>query len=498
MSAHLLSIDIGTTHCRVSIFDAGGGRLAFAARECAVATDASGMAEQDAEEVWRSVRGLLRQAVAECGGVEVQAVSLSVQGDAIIPVDRDGTCLHNAILGMDYRSTGQARAAEKRVGGWRIFRHTGMRPHPLNSLCKILWLRDACPQVFARARKILTYSDFILCRLGVEPVIDVTMASRTMAFDLRGEDWSSWLLARLAIAAGLFSPVVPSGKPGGRMSRELCEEIGLRAPPLVVAGAHDQVCAAIGSGVPVLARAVVSTGSAEVLSAVFDGPVLTPAMYNGFYPCYRFAKPGMYFTFSLNHAGGLLVDWFRALAGGGGAPSTDRLLNDLPPGPSPVMVLPHFNGSGTPWCDTRSRGAILGLSLSTTPGEIALAILEALAFELRINLERLRSAGIPIGEISAAGGGAKSAAWLQNKADVHEQPIRAPAASEAAARGAAILAGTGCGVFATLEEGIAAMVPAGAPVAPRPLQSARYRERFALYRELYPRLTPINRRLVAS
>lgn len=495
MNARLLSIDIGTTHCRVSVFDPRGGRMAFASRECAVATDAAGMAEQDAEEVWRSVRGLLRQAVAESRADELRAVCLSVQGDAIIPVDRDGTCLHRALLGMDYRSAGQARAAEKLVGGLKIFRHTGMRPHPMNSLCKVLWLRDAHPEIFARVRKILTYSDFMLSRLGVEPAIDITMASRTMAFDLRREDWSSWLPARLGIDAGVFSPVVPSGKPVGRMNRELSEEIGLRSPPLVVAGAHDQVCAAIGCGVPVLARTVVSTGSAEVLSAAFDGPVLTRAMYDGFYPCYRFAEPGRYFTFSLNHAGGLLLDWFRTLAGG--APSADRLVSSLPPGPSPVMVLPHFNGSGTPWCDTRSRGAILGLSLSTTPGEIALAMLEALAFELRINLERLQSAGIPFEEISAAGGGAQSPTWLQIKADVLERPIRTPAAPEAAARGAAILAGTGSGEFASLAEGIAAMVPEGDQVAPRPGQSARYRERFALYRELYPRLTPINRRLIA-
>jgi xylulokinase len=495
MISNLLSIDVGTTHCRVSLFDPDGTRKAFASRECAVVSDASGMAEQDAEEVWRSIRGLLRQAVAETGGSEVSAVSLSVQGDAVIPVDRDGACLHPAILGMDYRSTDQARAAEERLGGWKIFRHTGMRPHPLNALCKILWLRDARPEVFAGTRGMLTYEDFILSRLGVEPAIDVTMASRTMALDLRREDWSSWLLGRLSIEPGLLSPVVSAGAPLGKMSRALCEEIGLHEPPLVVAGAHDQVCAAIGAGVPVLTRAVVCTGSAEVLSTVFDGPVLTRAMYEGFYPCYRFAAPGSYFTFSLNHAGGLLLDWFRALAGGGAA---DRPLEDLPPGPSPVLVLPHFNGSGTPWCDTRSRGAILGLSLSTTPGEITLAILEALAFELCINLERLEAAGIPIAEISAAGGGAKSPRWLQIKADVLERPIRAPAAPEAAARGAAILAGIGCGAFTTLEEGIASMVPTGDLVSPDPRQSARYRERFALYRDLYPRLAPITRRLVPS
>ena len=145
-----------------------------------------------------NIRALLRQVIAEAGGGGVAAV-LSVQGDAIIPVDPSGACLHPAILGMDYRSTDQARAAEERLGGWRIFRHTGMRPHPLNALCKILWLRDERPRVLTGAAGMRTYEDFILSRLGVEPAIDVTMASRTMALELRREDWSSWLLGRFAI-----------------------------------------------------------------------------------------------------------------------------------------------------------------------------------------------------------------------------------------------------------------------------------------------------------
>jgi xylulokinase len=373
-----------------------------------------------------------------------------------------------------------------------------MRPHPLTSLCKILWLRETKPEVYGRARRILTYADFILARLGAEPVMDDTMASRSMAWELDVGDWSRWLLQQLAVDPSLLSPIVRSGTPVGRMSRALAEEIGLTEPPILVAGAHDQVCAALGAGVPLRARSVVSTGTAEVLSAALDRPLLTRALYDGHYPCYRYALPDTWFTFSLNHAGGILLAWFRDLVSRGQQhpdAGFDGVLSDMPDGLSSVMVLPHFNGSGTPWCDVRSRGAILGLTLDTRPPDIALGILESLAFELRINQERLEGAGVSLGDTAAVGGGARSDAWLQVKADILGRPLRRPAVVDAAALGAAILAGAGSGLFAGVREGIEAMVPTGGTIEPRAGTAAAYNERFGLYREVYPALSSIHRRL---
>ena len=159
------------------------------------------------------------------------------------------------------------------------------------------------------------------------------------------------------------------------------------------------------------------------------------------------------------------------------------------------MVLPHFNGSGTPTCDFRSRGAVVGLTLDTRPADIALAILESLAFELRINRDRLESAGVRLGEIAVVGGGARSDAWLQVKADVLGCPLHKPEVDDAAALGAAILAGVGSGLFSTAEDGINVMVPPASTIEPRPDRAAAYAERFGLYIELYPALLPIHRRL---
>ncbi len=395
---------------------------------------------------------------------------------------------------MDYRSAPQARRLEE-AGGFEIFRQTGMRPHPVNSVCKVLWLRDEEPEVFARARRIATYSDFIIHRLGADPVIDDTMASRSMGFDLREGCWSSQLLERLGVDPALFPPTVPAGAQVGRMSRALAREIGLDGEPLLVAGAHDQVCAALGAGLPLRARSVVSTGTAEVLSAVLDRPVLTRALYEGHYPCYRYALPGAWFTFSLNHAGGILLAWFRELVQGRGSVGFEELLAGLPDGPSPVMVLPHFNGSGTPLCDLGSRGAIVGLTLGTGQRDITLAILEGLAFELRLNRDALEEAGVALGGTAAVGGGARSDAWLQLKADILGRPLARPEVEDAAALGAAILAGAGTGLFGSLPEGIEAMVPAARLIEPRPDRTAAYDERYGLYREIHPALSSIHRRL---
>lgn len=493
---NLLSLDIGTTRCRAAVFDPEKGCRGFASADCPVLSAPDGKAEQDAEEVARTAIGTLARALAASDVREAGALSLSVQGDAVIPVDAEGRALHPAVLGMDYRSAPQAARVARTLGGWRIYRQTGMRPHPIAAVAKILWLRERRPEVYARARRMLTYGDFILAKLGGEMAIDVTMASRTMGFDLCRGDWAEGLLRRLGIEPRLLSPILESARPAGRMSADACRQAGLRGAPLLVTGAHDQVCAALGAGIPAAAGGVVSTGTAEVLSVAFERPLRGRVLYDGGYPCYRFAREGTYFTFSLNHAGGILLSWFRDTvaeawkreAEAAATDPYDLILARLPPGPSPLLVLPHFNGGGTPWNDPRSRGAILGLSLSTGTGDIGLAILESLAFELRINLERLEAGGIPIADLVAVGGGSRSLRWLQLKADVLGRPLRTLPSVESASTGAAILAGVGAGVYRSLEEGIGALVGRGETVEPRAEMVERYRNRYAAYRNLYPAL----------
>ena len=500
---HLIGLDVGTTGCKAIVFDPQGTIKGQGFHEYDVIYGEPGMAEQDAEQVWAFTRGVLREAVTRSGVQDIKALSVSVQGDAIIPVDRGFKALHRAILGMDYRSRQQARDCEEKCGAFDLFHRTGMRSHPINSIAKALWLRDRHPDAFAKAWKIVTYADFILGKLGAEAVIDHTMASRTMGFDLATKRWSTDILTKLGLDESLFSKAVPSGTPVGKIRPGLAGEWGVSGDLSLVTGGHDQPCAALGAGVVHEKIGVVSTGTAEVLSTAFDRPALTHRMFDSFYPCTLHAKEGMYFTFSLNHVGGILLKWYRDnFAGTEVAEAAQqscepyRLIDaKMPPGPSPVMVLPHLNGSGTPWCDMQAKGAIVGLTLATTRHDIAKAILEGLCFELLINLQTMQSCGIEVGQLVAAGGGAKSGVWLQMKADILGRPIRTLRCRESACLGAALLAGTAAGVYGSLDEAVRETVAYEREFVPQRETAARYAERFGVYETLYPALREVNANL---
>ena len=294
-------------------------------------------------------------------------------------------------------------------------------------------------------------------RLGGEAVISPCLGSRTQMMDVNTGDWSEEIpdgVRDRPQTAGAASP-----DPGRRhrvaARAELAQQLGIQGELLLVSGGHDQACAALGSGVIEPGRAMVSTGTAEVVEVAMDAPALATILRDGGISVYRHVVPGQFLAMTLNHSGGLLLRWFRDAFGqleverasAGGKDAYDLLLAGAPAGPTGLLVLPHFSGSGTPTLDTESKGAILGLTFATDRAAVAKAILEGLTFELRTNLDLLRAAGVDIRELHAVGGGARSALWLQLKADICEVPLRVPQVTEAACLGAALLAGVGAGVY---------------------------------------------------
>jgi xylulokinase len=378
-----------------------------------------------------------------------------------------------------------------------------MRPHPTNSLTKVLLLRELAPTVFDKAAKIVTYEDFILGKLGGEAVIDYTMASRTMAFELRNLRWSENIHRALGLDEAIWSRPVPSGTAAGTIRRALADELGLPGSLVLVTGGHDQTCAALGAGAIRAGLGVVSTGTAEVLSTALDRPLLSKAMFDSFYPCYLHASNGLYFTFSLNHVGGILLRWWRdnfacqefADARHKGADPYQLIDDRMPRGLSPVMFLPHCNGSGTPGCDLKSKGAVVGLTLATTRHDVAKAILEGLTFELKYNFETMLSCGMRVEELVAVGGGARSSSWLQLKADILNRPLRTLRCHEAACLGAALLAGTAVGIYKNLQEAVAHTVFHEKEFVPCASRVTAYSERYETYQQLYPSLRELHWKL---
>ena len=185
---YLVGLDVGTTNCKAVVFDEDGNIKGYGSQEYDIICENPKNAEQDPEQVWEVTKLVLAQAVQKSGVKDIKALSISTQGDAVIPVDAGIKPLHNALLGMDYRTVEQADYCAKLMGDRALYELTGMRPHPMNALTKILWFKQKRPGVYGKTYKFMTYEDFILAKLGAEPVIDFSMASRTMAFDLAGKN----------------------------------------------------------------------------------------------------------------------------------------------------------------------------------------------------------------------------------------------------------------------------------------------------------------------
>jgi xylulokinase len=168
------------------------------------------------------------------------------------------------------------------------------------------------------------------------------------------------------------------------------------------------------------------------------------------------------------------------------------------PGAKGLLVLPHWLGSGTgvnPALCPDSRGTILGLTIAHTMGDIYRAIFEATCYETRVILETFEGAGIPIKELKVSGGGAKSPFWLQIKADITQKLVAVPAAIEASCLGAAMLAATGVGHFKNLEETVDVICKDVAIYEPNPAMAEIYDRQFAVYKDLYNALLPLNARI---
>jgi len=496
----VMGLDVGTTGCKALIVDPGGKIVSYSYREYLLEHPRQGWAELDPENLWNSIKSVISESIYKAHGISVKAVSVSVQGEAVVPVNVKGETLYNFIVTFDDRTIPQSKWWEETVGRRKIFEITGMPLHPMYTINKIIWFRQNMPDVYKNTWKFLCVEDFVFFKLGVPPTIDFSLAARTMAFDVRKESWSTEMLSFAKIEEKVLPKVKPSGEIVGEISHTVARELGFSRGAAAVTGGHDQCCGILGAGVITEGMAMNATGTSDVLNPVFKKPLFTVDMLNNNYCCYHHTKPNMYTSCAFNLTGGLLLRWYRDTfceqeileAEKTGKDVYELIINKASKKPSSIYILPHFVGSGTPTLDPRSRGAFLGLTLSTDKSDISRAVLDSTNYELKLNIDTMEKIGIKIDELRAVSGGAKSALWLQLKADVFGKKVVSLEISEAACLGAAILAGTAIGEYSSVDEGVGKAVKIKAVFEPDWRQHERYLEKYRVYTKIYPAIAELS------
>ncbi|MDO4522253.1 MAG: FGGY-family carbohydrate kinase, partial [Eubacteriales bacterium] len=159
--------------------------------------------------------------------------------------------------------------------------------------------------------------------------------------------------------------------------------------------------------------------------------------------------------------------------------------------PSGLLVLPHFAGAATPYMDTGSKGAILGLTIATTVDEIYRGCMEGVVYEMVLNAKKLASSGVHYKKIHATGGGAHSAVWMQMKADMLNVPMIALKTIDAGTVGSAMLTGVAIGVFQDLNDATAHMVEQVQIYEPRQEMHEKYMQIYQRYEGVYQAVRPL-------
>jgi xylulokinase len=489
----LLGVDVGTTGCKAAVFSATGDLAAVAYREYDVRVPQPGRAELDAVTVWEKVKQTIREAVAAAGGANadpVRTLAISSLGEAVVPVSRDRRILGPSILNFDLRGASYLTWLREEIDEAWLYEVNGNTLGNHYGLTKLLWIREHRPELYESTDRFLLWSAFVAFMLGAEPVVDYTLANRTLLFDLEEKDWSEDLLRITGVDREKLPATAPSGTPIGTISDRVAAELGLPADVVITTGAHDQCANAVGAGVVEEGHAVYGMGTFICITPVFTKRSDPQVMMSRGLNTEHHAVPNRYVAFIYNQ-GGSLVKWFRDTfaveahlqAEAQGRNVYDLLFSEMPAGPSGLAVLPYFTTTGPPEFISDAAGVIAGLRLETSRGAILKGIVEGATFYLKACVDMLPATGIQIHSFRATGGGSKSDLWVQLSADILDRPVARPVVTEAGALGAAIIAGTGTGHFASFEEGIEAMVHLDRTFTPDPERHRSYEPWFEYYRE---------------
>jgi xylulokinase len=489
-----IGLDVGTTGTKCIIADKEGTILAQDYKEYPTESPKIGYFELDPELVWKSVKTVIKSSMEQYGddNPTIAGLSVSSLGEAAVLLDSEGEILGNSLLYIDSRGGEQLKKLVDNLGEERIIHKTGLKPHSMYTLPKLMWYKEEKPELYERIKTVLPFGSYILYRLGCQPIIDYSLASRTMAFDVRKLKWDDEIIQAAGISRNIFPEIAPTGAMVGTVGSEIAVDLGLPSDLKLVLGAHDQVCAAIGAGINEENTAVYGMGTVSCICPVFGNDANVSEISRNNFPHVPYLN-GKYTTYAFNFTGGSLLKWFRdefASLEKQESESTGRSIYDIlnektSDQPTDILVLPHFAGTGTPYMNPLSNGAVLGLNFNTKKADFYRALMEGISYEMKYNLECLEEAGIWIDDIRACGGGAKSSLWLQITADILNKKITALDINEAGILGTIILTSVALGSYSSYQEASQNLIKIDKVYYPQEKNAKKYMENYRKYKKMY-------------
>jgi xylulokinase len=491
MSDVVLSVDASTSGVSCIAWDSTGTPLAMGSTKLELSIPHPGYGEQDPRDWWRGLVVAVRECIAQIDVSRVVAFAVAHQRESFACLDDDGEPVRPAMLWLDTRAHEQVL----RFGTRRVHDLTGKPANPTPAFYKLLWMREHEPELLDRTVRVVDVHAYLVHGLTGEWKTSVASADPLGLIDLETGDYCDELLDIVGLDRSMLPGLVAPGDVIGPLSDSAAAQLGLPEGLPIVSGAGDGQSAGLGAGIVSPGRAYLNVGTGLISGSFSDSYIPSPA--------YR-AMAGT-ISGTVNYelfvgAGTFMITWFlKCFADGDEAVSGvsreefwEQRASEITPGADGLIVVPYWYGQLTPFWDQDARGVMFGLTGSHTTAHIYRAVLEGIAFELRVCLEEAeRNLPAPIAEFVAMGGGTRSALWCQLFADILQRPVVLAGSDEATALGAGVLAAVGAGLYPSTETAAAAMTSVGARYEPQAQMSETYDSLFSVYRQLYPALRPV-------
>lgn len=478
---YFMGVDVGSSGCKVSVIDEKGLSVCFASREYSFVYGDTG-SHLNPNLVIKSVFSAIKELSDNNDLSDVKTVSVTSFGEMFVLMDKDKKVICDSITYDDIRGNDEAAYIRENFGDDKLYGITATTCAATYSLPKLMWIKKHQPEIYDKVRYMNLFADYVLFMMGAKHHTDYSLAARTMMLDIAGKCWSKEILDFAGIDENILGELVQTGTVVGEIDSSIADELSLPRDVKLLAGGHDQPCAALGAGIIEDGVALDGMGSNECIVPAFDSPMINATMKESNLVCVPYIASGKFVTYAYCRTAGSLFKWYNKVTGDEGYPA---LTSAMPDEPTDIYVLPHFMGATTPYMDDESVGAMIGLKVSHTKGEITRGIIEGLNYEMLVNLKCLEKSGFKVKLLRASGGLSKSDEILQIKADVLGIPVQTLEISETGTVGIAIMGTVAMGIYKDINEAVSNIVSVKKTFYPDMEKHEIYKDRFERYKKLY-------------
>ena len=484
---YLLGVDVGTTGTKTILFREDGKIVGQAYRGYPTATPKVGFSEQDPLDWWKAVCETVKEVCTDpqIRG-EIAAIAMSTQGGTTVPLDEQGNAVRPAIVWNDKRCQEELQELRQELVDIDVYQLCGWKASAAMPMLQCCWLRKHEPENFRKIHMLLSVPDYLAWKMTGTASVDISNAGICRFADIRQKKYHRALLDYAGLTEEQMASIVGSGEPIGTLTKATAEELNLSTDVLLVSGAHDQYAVALGAGACRAGDIMIGTGTSWVVTSLSDAPDFDSGLAQSVS-----AVPGLWGSLRSLSSGGVCLEWWRKnlVREESGELLPFEIINGeaakRKAGEDGLFFYPFSGQCGKQ--KSFSKASFVGMDLSHDRFHLARAIMEGVAFQSLWMMESFRSKPSRQG-IKLAGGAARSRLWCQIMANISGLPVRIPETADLGCVGAAILAGVGCGIYGSVEEGYSKLAVADSVVEPESEQIPVYQEIFARYKKVAERL----------